>query len=120
MSRRVRGMPRPPSGAEKMSRSRPDGVSRPTPSPASAWGGGRGEGAGAAADRHLRRRDIEPGSTMTITDETDIGTATGARTLTLGYSPCPNDTFIFHALVSGLVGAEGLAFRERLEDVETL
>jgi 1,4-dihydroxy-6-naphthoate synthase len=57
---------------------------------------------------------------MTITDETDIGTATGARTLTLGYSPCPNDTFIFHALVSGLVGAEGLAFRERLEDVETL
>ncbi len=25
------------------------------------------------------------------------------RTLTLGYSPCPNDTFIFHALVHGLV-----------------
>jgi len=57
---------------------------------------------------------------MTITTETDIETAAGARTLTLGYSPCPNDTFIFHALVSGLVGAEGLAFRERLEDVETL
>ena len=42
------------------------------------------------------------------------------RTLSLGYSPCPNDTFIFHALVSGLVGADGLAFAERLEDVETL
>lgn len=38
----------------------------------------------------------------------------------LGYSPCPNDTFIFHALVRGLVSQEGLAFQERLEDVETL
>ena len=42
------------------------------------------------------------------------------RTLTLGYSPCPNDTFIFHALVHGLVPAEGLRFAPRLEDVETL
>lgn len=42
------------------------------------------------------------------------------RTLTLGYSPCPNDTFIFHALVKGLVGSPGLEFQERLEDVETL
>jgi 1,4-dihydroxy-6-naphthoate synthase len=42
------------------------------------------------------------------------------RPLTLGYSPCPNDTFIFHALVHGVVRAEGMAFRERLEDVETL
>jgi 1,4-dihydroxy-6-naphthoate synthase len=40
--------------------------------------------------------------------------------LTLGYSPCPNDTFIFHALVHGVVRAEGLRFAERLEDVETL
>lgn len=40
--------------------------------------------------------------------------------LSLGYSPCPNDTYIFHALVHGLVDTEGLAFRERLEDVETL
>jgi 1,4-dihydroxy-6-naphthoate synthase len=45
---------------------------------------------------------------------------TGVRPLTLGFSPCPNDTFIFHALVHGVVGARGLAFRERLEDVETL
>jgi 1,4-dihydroxy-6-naphthoate synthase len=42
------------------------------------------------------------------------------RTLSLGYSPCPNDTFIFHALVTGVVAAEGLEFTERLEDVETL
>ena len=49
-----------------------------------------------------------------------VDTDTETHTLTLGYSPCPNDTFIFHALVSGLVVAEGLAFAERLEDVETL
>jgi len=42
------------------------------------------------------------------------------RLLTLGYSPCPNDTFIFNALVHGAVRAPGLSFTERLEDVETL
>ena len=36
------------------------------------------------------------------------------RTLTLGYSPCPNDTFIFHALVHGIVRADGLRFSDRL------
>ncbi len=40
--------------------------------------------------------------------------------LTLGYSPCPNDTFIFDALVHGRVEVDGLRFEERLEDVETL
>jgi 1,4-dihydroxy-6-naphthoate synthase len=42
------------------------------------------------------------------------------QTLSLGFSPCPNDTFIFHALVHGLVAAPGLRFTPRLEDVETL
>ncbi|RNC72244.1 MAG: 1,4-dihydroxy-6-naphthoate synthase [Desulfuromonadales bacterium] len=42
------------------------------------------------------------------------------RSLSLGFSPCPNDTFIFYALIHGIVPAEGLAFHERLEDVETL
>lgn len=42
------------------------------------------------------------------------------RHLSLGYSPCPNDTFIFYALVHGRIGTPGLSFRERLEDVETL
>jgi 1,4-dihydroxy-6-naphthoate synthase len=46
--------------------------------------------------------------------------ASQQRTLTLGYSPCPNDTFIFHALVHGVVNAAGMRFTERLEDVETL
>ena len=40
--------------------------------------------------------------------------------LTIGYSPCPNDTFIFYALIRGKVRVPGLAFRERLDDVETL
>mgnify|MGYP005852492431 CR=1 FL=1 len=40
--------------------------------------------------------------------------------LSLGYSPCPNDTFIFHALVHGQIGCPGIAFAEQLEDVETL
>jgi 1,4-dihydroxy-6-naphthoate synthase len=41
-------------------------------------------------------------------------------TLTIGYSPCPNDTFIFYGLVHGKVRIPGLAFREQLADVETL
>lgn len=40
--------------------------------------------------------------------------------LSLGFSPCPNDTFVFHALVHGIVGVEGVRFQPRLEDVETL
>jgi 1,4-dihydroxy-6-naphthoate synthase len=42
------------------------------------------------------------------------------RQLTLGYSPCPNDTYIFYALTHGLVNRPGFSIRERLEDVETL
>jgi len=40
--------------------------------------------------------------------------------LTIGFSPCPNDTFIFDAMVHGKVDTEGLTFKFRLEDVETL
>ena len=40
--------------------------------------------------------------------------------LTLGFSPCPNDTFIFDALVNKKIDAEGLEFDVVLEDVETL
>jgi 1,4-dihydroxy-6-naphthoate synthase len=42
------------------------------------------------------------------------------QNLTLGYSPCPNDTFIFYPLVHGLVDSSGFSLSERLEDVETL
>ncbi|WP_273446549.1 1,4-dihydroxy-6-naphthoate synthase [Neolewinella agarilytica] len=40
--------------------------------------------------------------------------------LSLGYSPCPNDTFIFDALVHGRIDTEGLEFDVRLGDVEEL
>ena len=43
------------------------------------------------------------------------------RPLSIGFSPCPNDTFIFYALMHGRVAAEGLQFEpEILADVETL
>ncbi len=42
------------------------------------------------------------------------------QTLTIGYSPCPNDTFIFYGLIHGKVQIPGVEFLERLEDVETL
>lgn len=40
--------------------------------------------------------------------------------LTLGFSPCPNDTFIFDALINKRIDTEGLEFDAVLEDVETL
>lgn len=42
------------------------------------------------------------------------------RTLTIGFSPCPNDTFIFDALVNGKIDTGPLRFEPVLEDVETL
>lgn len=43
-----------------------------------------------------------------------------APCFTLGFSPCPNDTFIFDALVNGKIDTEGLHFDVILEDVQTL
>ncbi len=40
--------------------------------------------------------------------------------LTLGFSPCPNDTFIFDALVNKKIDTEGFDFEVQLEDVQTL
>ena len=40
--------------------------------------------------------------------------------LTLAYSPCPNDTFIFDAMVHHKVDTEGLEFEVQLHDVEAL
>jgi 1,4-dihydroxy-6-naphthoate synthase len=40
--------------------------------------------------------------------------------LTLGFSPCPNDTFIFDALVNKKMDTEGFDFDVQLEDVQTL
>jgi 1,4-dihydroxy-6-naphthoate synthase len=40
--------------------------------------------------------------------------------LTLGFSPCPNDTFIFDALIHEKIDTEGLHFEVQLGDVEQL
>lgn len=40
--------------------------------------------------------------------------------LTLGFSPCPNDTFIFDAMVNGQIDTRGITFDYVMEDVETL
>jgi len=42
------------------------------------------------------------------------------KTFTIGYSPCPNDTFIFYGLVHKRIKDERFIFRETLLDVETL
>ncbi len=40
--------------------------------------------------------------------------------LDIAFSPCPNDTFIFHAMINSLVDAGEFRFTPHLEDVETL
>src|SRR5579875_2984229 len=40
--------------------------------------------------------------------------------LSLGFSPCPNDTFIFDALINKKIDTAGIDFTVHLEDVQTL
>jgi len=42
------------------------------------------------------------------------------KKLTLGFSPCPNDTYIFDAMVHHKVDTEGLEFKYFMADVEKL
>lgn len=42
------------------------------------------------------------------------------KKLTIGFSPCPNDTFIFDALIHHKIDSEGLTFDVYLGDVEDL
>jgi len=42
------------------------------------------------------------------------------QTLKLGFSSCPNDTFIFDAMIHGKIDTEGLNFELIIEDVEEL
>jgi 1,4-dihydroxy-6-naphthoate synthase len=41
-------------------------------------------------------------------------------TIDIGFSPCPNDTFIFDALVNHKIDTKGYDFQLHLEDVQTL
>ena len=42
------------------------------------------------------------------------------KTLSLGYSPCPNDTYIFYALTHGKIPLPDFSIAAHLADVETL
>jgi 1,4-dihydroxy-6-naphthoate synthase len=41
-------------------------------------------------------------------------------TIDTAFSPCPNDTFIFHAMITGLIDTRGFAFSPVIADVEEL
>ncbi len=50
-----------------------------------------------------------------------VSTMASTQALTIGYSPCPNDTFIFYALTHGIIDLPGMELAAPLlEDVETL
>lgn len=40
--------------------------------------------------------------------------------ISLGFSPCPNDTFMFAAMVNHWIPTDGLEFSVHMEDIETL
>ncbi len=42
------------------------------------------------------------------------------KSIDLAFSPCPNDTFVFHALMNGLVDTRGYDIVPHIDDVETL
>lgn len=44
----------------------------------------------------------------------------GQNKITLGFSPCPNDTFIFDAMIHQKIDTHGLEFEYRFGDVEEL
>jgi len=38
----------------------------------------------------------------------------------IAFSSCPNDTFVFHAMLNNLVDTKGLSFTQHIDDVESL
>ncbi|MFM8591846.1 MAG: 1,4-dihydroxy-6-naphthoate synthase [Sphingomonadales bacterium] len=40
--------------------------------------------------------------------------------ISIGFSPCPNDTYVFDAMVNQLIDTNGIEFEVHIEDVETL
>jgi 1,4-dihydroxy-6-naphthoate synthase len=43
-----------------------------------------------------------------------------SNSFTIGFSPCPNDSFIFDALVNNKIDTEGIVFKPCIEDIEAL
>lgn len=42
------------------------------------------------------------------------------KNIEIAFSSCPNDTFVFHAMLNGLVDTQGLSFSAHIDDVESL
>lgn len=42
------------------------------------------------------------------------------KNIELGFSPCPNDTFMFYAMLHNLVDTSFLRFKPRVHDIEIL
>ena len=42
------------------------------------------------------------------------------KDITLGFSPCPNDTFMFHAMLFGCIDTGPLKFLPHINDIQTL
>ncbi|MGD9162216.1 MAG: 1,4-dihydroxy-6-naphthoate synthase [Desulfobacteraceae bacterium] len=42
------------------------------------------------------------------------------KSINIAFSSCPNDTFIFHAMLNNLVNTKGLSFTSHIDDVESL
>ena len=53
-------------------------------------------------------------------NETALEDSRSRRQLALGFSPCPNDCFMFDAIVHRRIDLEGLDFTVLMEDVEAL
>lgn len=54
------------------------------------------------------------------TPKTSVKQTGSDRILGLGFSPCPNDTYMFHALVTGKVEVEDVSFAPELLDIQEL
>ncbi|MCK6650598.1 MAG: 1,4-dihydroxy-6-naphthoate synthase, partial [Bacteroidia bacterium] len=46
--------------------------------------------------------------------------SSNTKEISIGFSPCPNDCFVFDAMIHGKIDTEGLVFKVVMEDVETL
>lgn len=42
------------------------------------------------------------------------------KNINIAFSSCPNDTFVFHAMLNGLVDTHGLSFSAHIDDIESL
>lgn len=73
------------------------------------------------ASKPVRRRAAKAPAAAGSAESAESARApSGKRRLRIGLSPCPNDTFLFHALLHGAVETPGVEWEPVIEDVEAL